>query len=199
MAAIEEIFRIWHQSVESNSRSLDSSGKITYPSLALVSSINADNRTIRVADPVNPSIESSDLRRLRASASQDTYLPSIGSTVLCWYIDGIFSNGWFFPVENATNPPLLKEDPLRDHSEIFPGSFTITVQNEVTIKTPSGCSIKFDKDGGVTISNQGNKITMIEGDGIQFTSDEIVRINGAGIMVENGSDSDGDIMTSTGQ
>ncbi|NJN88908.1 MAG: hypothetical protein HC878_00035 [Leptolyngbyaceae cyanobacterium SL_5_14] len=196
---MEEIFRILHQATAASSRSLDTTNKILYPILATVSNSDADRRTIRVADPVNPALETPDLKHIRGIDGLDDHLPEIGSTVICFFIDGNINNGWFLPVQNATRPPQVKDDPKKDQVISSPGNVTWKITKSLTITTPGGQTLKFLENGDIELSNLGATLLFSEGDGVQITSDEIVRINGKGICVEGGRDSDGDVFTNTGQ
>ena len=176
---MENIFSILAASRQANSQAMDSAGRQLAPIRAIVSS-NDDpegDRRVRVTDPACPELETNWLRRMVSCPGLDAPLPPIGSSVVVHFVDGDPTDGVYTPIMNDTNPPLGKDDPIRDHYESVPGdrvsstgkarretveeTYTIKVGVSFRLENAIGAYIELAASGQVIISDSfGHKLTL---------------------------------------
>jgi hypothetical protein len=154
------------QAKTGSQRSLDQANRVVYPVLAVVCKIG-DDRRVKVADPANPKIESEWLRRLGAFPGFDPPMPEIGHTVLCMFVDGLFNNGWFIPVENQTNPPQDTPEPLKDSAMIIPGSNIRQVDQNDDKRVEENLTYRVGKQA-TFVNDAGASLTLLEAGATEF-------------------------------
>lgn len=131
---MDAIFEILLNAKKSNQIALDQAGRVPYPTRA-VCVYNQDpesRRRIKVALPSNPSIQSDWVRRLDVTPHSDNPVPTIGQTVLIFYVDGLETDMYYLSLINDTNPAKDKQDPIKDCSREIPGNNELTVQGNYT-------------------------------------------------------------------
>lgn len=205
-SAFSDIFDILHQSQTANQRSLDQTGRVVYPVLCSVTD-NADpehKRRIRVSDPAKPGLNSDWLRRSLDCPYLDPPLPPVGSTVLCFFVEGNELNGWYQSCVNATNPPLDKVNEQLGYAIEVPGerrdrtreAHEVSVGKSLTLTTDSGASITLTESGAIELRSAGGVVMVLDAD-IQITATD-VQIQGKSAIVLGSVDSGGDINNSRG-
>lgn len=125
---MESVFEILVASKAANQLAGDLAGREIYSKLCVVTN-NEDpegRRRVKVADPSVPGLETTWLRRATDHPFLDAPLPEVGQTVLCNWIEGDQSNGFYSSIQNDTNPPFQKEDVIKDSYEATPGNRTET-------------------------------------------------------------------------
>lgn len=115
----------------------------------------ANLRRIKVALPANPALESDWMIRLQPHPFIDPPLPTIGQTVLIYYIEGLETQGCYLQLVNNTNPSLSKEDPIKDLSEEIPGNKVTDIKgnNSLTVEgkiTTNAGDIETSSNQGIT-------------------------------------------------
>ncbi|MBD2515184.1 hypothetical protein H6G93_09220 [Nostoc sp. FACHB-973] len=207
---MEQIFSLLKQAEKASQLALDSSGKIGYPCLGVVTNVKdpEGKRRIKVANGVSP-VDSDWLRRLSHSPQVDAQLPEVGQTVLIFYADGLETNGYYLQIVNDTNPPRAKESAPDDHSEAIRGSrdatvggdddlgvdgkisvdagesITINAGTSIRFQTTSGAFLELGATGFVTLSDAyGHVWTLGGSSGSTWTWNA----NGAAINVINAND-----------
>jgi hypothetical protein len=198
--SLDEIFGVLHQSQTANQRSIDQTGRVVYPVLCSVTD-NADpehKRRIRVSDPAKPGLNSDWLRRSLDCPYLDPPLPPVGSTVLCFFVEGNELNGWYQSCVNATNPPLDKVDEQLGYAIEVPGerrdrtreTHDISVGKSLTLTTDSGASIVLTESGAIELRSAGGVVMTLDSD-IQITATD-VQIQGKSAIVIGSIDTRGD-------
>jgi hypothetical protein len=155
------LIELLHNTSKANQIALDSQGRSSYPTLAVVvQNVDPDKkRRIKVALASSPQLESDWLRRLSTTPFVDEALPLIGQTVLVLWADGLETNGYYLSVNNLTNPPRDKEDIVKDYSAEIPGNKSIlvggnddlTVKGEALITSEKSVTTKADLDFKVEV------------------------------------------------
>lgn len=159
-------FKTLSQSKAGSQRSLDQGNRVIYPVLAVICRV-AEDRRVKVADPANPRIESDWLRRLSLAPGIDPPMPEVGQTALCLFIDGLFNNGWFLPVENETNPPQETATPLKDYAEIIPGSKVVQIDQDETKRIEENITYRVGKQA-TFVNDAGASLTLLEAGATEF-------------------------------
>lgn len=213
---MNQFFKALNQGNKGSQRSLDQSNRVVYPILGIVCETNADRR-IKITDPANPKLASDWLKRLPILPGIDPPMPKIGSSVLCYFVDGLFSQGWYASVENDTNPPQEKEDPFLDHYQTIPGNFVTQIDKQgfhryekqvyisggenVFIRNDMGASVELLKEGATKFSDAFGNYILVGGLSaglpgavsdieINFSSGGTVRFNlgGGSLNIVNAAD-----------
>ncbi|KOP22828.1 hypothetical protein AMR41_29490 [Hapalosiphon sp. MRB220] len=160
---MEQIYEILLQSQKANQLAIDQVGRMPYPTLA-VCVANEDplnQRRIKVALPSSPQVESDWMRRLLPYPNIDPPLPTIGSTCLILFADGLETNGWYISLMNQINPPLDKKDAIKDLYKVVPGD------NDVAIKGDDSRTV----DGKITVNGGDIEITSEKDIEVQASED----------------------------
>lgn len=120
---MDAIFQILISAQQASQYALDQTGRYNAPIRAIVTN-NVDpekRRRVRVSDPACPGLETYWIRPVRSESYIDCVLPDVGATVICWFVDGNPIDGYYLPVQNDTNPPFDKADPIKDRWQNVPG------------------------------------------------------------------------------
>jgi Type VI secretion system/phage-baseplate injector OB domain len=176
---MQKIFKILASSVQANQQALDSVGRSPYPTLGVVVR-NEDpdkERRVKISDPTNPGLESHWLRRVNPFPGFDPPLPGIGDTVLCYWVEGDPSVGFYQSIGNATNKPFQKDSASDDLYQDVPGrqecstgkdrmetvskTYTIQVGESFRLQNDAGAYIELATNGVVTIADAfGHRISL---------------------------------------
>jgi hypothetical protein len=197
---LDAVFGILHQSQAASQRAIDQTGRVPYPVICTVTT-NKDpegKRRIKVSDPAKPGLDSDWLRRVQSHPFIDPPLPPIGSTVLCFFVDGSELNGWYQSCVNATNPPLDKTDEQLDYAIETPGERSdrtrkdheISVGKTFVLKNDAGASITLTESGAIEIRSAGGQVMTLDAD-IQIQAND-VKIQGKSAIVIGSIDTRGD-------
>lgn len=181
---MSKIFEILAKSQQASQYAIDQKGRNPYPTLAVVTNVeDPENlRRVKVSDPSSPGLDTDWLIRLNLIPDYDPVLPNIGDTVLVFWVDGDPSNGLYMSIQNATNPPLDKVDPVNDQSQNVQGNsnnnvgkdrkdtvnkvYTIEVGESFRLQNSAGAYIELATSGVVIISDAfGHKMTFGAGSG----------------------------------
>ncbi len=152
-------------------QALDLIGRSLYP-VAAICCENKDPenlRRIRVSNPSKPAIASDWIQRMSGSPGVDDPLPAIGQTVLCFFVDGSETQGWYLCGLNMTNPPLKKEDSIKDSYREVKGDRSLQVQGWVMERSEEDHTISVKED--VILKNdKGSEIHIYQGGAIRISA-----------------------------
>lgn len=140
------IFDILLRAEKASQIALDQQGRTPYPTLGVVVE-NADpqnKRRVKVVTASNPLVQSDWIRRLTPFPGFDPHLPTIGSTVLVLYVDGLPDNGYYLQVGNDTNAPLDKASALNDHYTAIPGQRKVEIGGDDTTAVEGDSTLEAD-------------------------------------------------------
>lgn len=189
MSSMQGIFEILQRAQTGNQNALDQSGRNIYPTLGVVTDIDDPEkaRRIKVADPAAPQINSHWLRRILPYSELDPPLPTIGQTVICQWVDGDSTNGWYLSLVNDTNPPFNKKDPAKDFEENIPGNSVERVGGDHSERTSGTHSVSCGVD--FLLSNdKGNKVDLLEnGNRTDYTPKDYLSTAGLNLTINNAS------------
>lgn len=141
---MDGIFQILTAAQQSSQYALDQSGRYNAPIRSIVTN-NQDpekRRRVKVSDPACPGLETHWIRPIRSESYIDCVLPDIGATVICWFVDGNPIDGYYLPVQNDTNPPFSKADPIKDRWQNVPGISRSDVGKDRLDNTSNNHTIK---------------------------------------------------------
>ncbi|MBD2060518.1 hypothetical protein H6F88_31750 [Oculatella sp. FACHB-28] len=194
---LNEIFKVLHTSQKASQIALDQIGRVPYPVLAVVTNNvdPTDRRRIQVSDPAKPDLSSDWLRRINPFPFIDPPLPTVGQTVLCLFIGGDELKGWYLSLNNDTNPPHNKLNPIEDLSLRVPKNLTVHFGETAKVTCDSGVEIFIDVAGRITIKASE---LAIDAPTVAFNNASSVSINGKQILTIGSVDTRGDTNTTRG-
>ena len=208
---MDNIFQILAQSQKANQLAMDSEGKIGYPILGIVTN-NQDpenRRRVKVNTALNPGLETPWLTRICPNPFRDAPMPTIGQTVLIFYIDGLETKGCYLPLQNDTNPSYSTSDPLLDLKEEIPGERDVSIETNdtlvvganmdhtvngnitieageiVTIRNTSGASLTLGLNGQIILTDSAGRTLTLGG---SLSSESTWNMNGFPLNLTNASD-----------
>lgn len=154
---MSNLFQILLESQKASQLANDSVGRTPYPTLSVVvqNEDPANLRRIKVALPSNPALSSDWIMRIQTHPFIDPPLPTIGQTVLVFFVDGLETQGCYLQLVNDTNPALTKEDTIKDLSEAIPGNKVTNIKgnNSLTVEgkiTTNADDIETSSNKGIT-------------------------------------------------
>lgn len=205
---MNRIFEILAQSERANQLAMESEGRVNYPILGIVTN-NQDpegRRRVKVNTALNPGLDTPWLTRICPNPFRDAPVPTLGQTVLIFYIDGLETKGCYLPLQNDTNPSYETSDPLQDLKEEIPGARDVSIQTDdslvvgsnmehriegnidiscgttVTIRNDSGATITLGNGGQVIITDSVGRQLRLGG---SISSDNIWDLNGFPLKLQN--------------
>ena len=202
---MNEIFEVLRKSQEVNEFAADLVGRVRVFASNVTSVNDPENlRRVKVNDPNKPDVDTPWLARVLPYPDFDPPLPEVGETVLVVAIGDDITKATYQPLVNRTNPPLPKNDVVKDWHDKVPGDresrtdgdSTINIGKSLTLQTDSGAKIILSESGSITLeSADGSTITL--GSGITLATDSAT-LGGKQIVTLTAQDNAGHTIVTKG-